>query len=83
MSCEQRLEKLKSNPWVKKMKRDWWERVELRDPEWSKLFLKKSGWTKEPLESLLPRPAASGFVLNHARKRQAVTAERRKERYNL
>lgn len=45
MSCDERLNKLTSNPWVKKMKRDWWERVQLRDPQWSQLFLDKSGWT--------------------------------------
>lgn len=83
MTCDQRLDKLKNNPWVKKMKRDWWERVQIRDPEWSQLFLEKAGWTKEALESLLARPAAAGFTLNQAKKRQAQTAERRRLRYRL
>ena len=53
LTCEQRLERLKTNPWVKKMKRDWWERLVKRDPSYADLFLKETGWKRNDLEALL------------------------------
>ena len=53
LSCSDRLQRLKTNPFVKKMKRDWWNRVQLRDPAWAKEFLILTGWDQGALEDLL------------------------------
>lgn len=53
LSCSERLERIKNNPWVKKMKRDWWDRVKTRDPEWAREFLLMSQWNQSDLENLL------------------------------
>ena len=42
-----------NNPWKRKMKRDWWNRLQSRDPEYAQSFLKETGWTQEGLDRFL------------------------------
>ena len=73
LTCQQRRERLNTNPWVRKMKRDWWERVQVRDPDWARNFLVVSGWKQDDLEKLLaPRYKSEA-------KRRA--GEKRKEKW--
>lgn len=51
--CDDVVKELTNNPWKRKMKRDWWNRLQTRDPEYALNFLKASGWTKEGLDQFL------------------------------
>ena len=53
MTCDDVVNELTNNPWKRKMKRDWWTRLQSRDPEYAQNFLKVSGWTKEGLDQFL------------------------------
>ena len=81
MTCDQRLERITSNPWVKKMKRDWWERVQIRDPEWATLFLQTSGWTELQLNEFLAPNYKTKADRRFGMKRHEETMAKRKTRY--
>ena len=53
MTCDDVVKELTSNPWKRKMKRDWWNRLQSRDPEYAQNLLKETGWTKESLDDFL------------------------------
>ena len=81
LTCDQRLERITSNPWVKKMKRDWWERVQIRDPEWATLFLQTSGWTELQLNEFLAPKYKTNADRRFGMKRHEVTVAKRNNKY--
>ena len=63
LTCQQSLEKIKTNPWSQKMKRDWWNRLQVRGPQHATLFLEKCGWDQKALEDLLAPTCPDRIVL--------------------
>ena len=76
-TCDQAFEKLQKNPHSKKMKRDWWNRLLLRDPEHANQFLQHSGWEKDSLEAFLA-PVFSSETKKRAAERRVWVKKIRK-----
>ena len=65
LTCQESLDRLKSDPRALRGRKLWWEGVKQRDPEWARTLLLETGWEQTELETFLtptnPRPTNEGY----------------------
>ena len=71
LTCKQRLQRLRSNPWTRMMKRTWWTRLKAAQPKHAEEFLRLSGWSQTELEDLLGLNCPTPRMLQFAKEREA------------
>ena len=70
LTCKQRLQRLRTNPWTRMMKRTWWTRLKAAQPKHAEEFLRLSGWSQAELEDLLGLNCPTPRMLQCAKERE-------------